>query len=221
RSGEPEVHLAMLVEVRVIPARAGGPCHELEHEGLARPHRLLCDAGDAVHRVRHVDAMPVDGRRLRERILQDDTEALALAREDRWAGDVTVVGHRADGLARRQLPRHLPRLEMDRADRVGTGRGSVAAAAEVGAHTGRGRAGPQAGERAEEITTRVDHWHFASIVRLISSGEANTMDARSPCMPAGSSTGLPLDGPIGLESVLKRRLNSQRGMVRPSSVVTW
>src|SRR5881397_2456344 len=32
-----------------------------------------------------------------------------------------------------------------------------------------------------------DHWHFASIVRLISSGEANTMDARSPCMPAGSS----------------------------------
>src|SRR5712691_9703897 len=211
----------MLVEVRVIPARTGRPCLELVHESLARLHCLLCDAGDAVHRVWHVCAMPVDGRRLGERVLQDDAETFALACEDRWAGDVTVVGHRADGLARRQLPSHLARLEMDRADRVGTGRGSVATAAEVGAHTGRSRAGPQAGERAEEVTTRVGHWHFASIVRLISSGEAKTMDARSPCMPAGSSTGLPLDGPSRLESVLKRRLNSQNGTIWPSSVVTW
>src|SRR2546427_11044903 len=40
-------------------------------------------------------------------------------------------------------------------------------------------------------------------------------------MPAGARTGLPGEGPRGLESVLKRRLNSQNGVVRPASVVTW
>src|SRR5437773_3306395 len=40
-------------------------------------------------------------------------------------------------------------------------------------------------------------------------------------MPAGARTGLPREGPRGLESVLKRRLNSQNGVVRPASVVTW
>jgi hypothetical protein len=43
---------------------------------------------------------------------------------------------------------------------------------------------------------------------LISFGEANTIEARSPCMPAPTATGWPGRGPSLLESVLKRRLNS-------------
>src|SRR5947209_19683921 len=132
----------MLVEVRVIPARASRPSLELVHESLARLHRLLRDAGDAVHRVRHVDAVPVDGRRLGERVLQDDTKTFALAYQDRWAGDLTVVGHRADCLARRELPLHLARLETDGADRVGGGRGGVATATQVRTHARCGCPGP-------------------------------------------------------------------------------
>src|SRR5260370_15990291 len=108
----------MLLEVRVIPARAGRSRLELVDERLARLYRLLRDAGNAVHRVRHVDAVPVDGRRLPERVLQDDAETLALARPDRWAGDLAVVRHRAGGLARCQLPRHLARLDTDPAELV-------------------------------------------------------------------------------------------------------
>src|SRR5260370_23057196 len=140
----------MLLEVRVIPARAGRSRLELVDERLAGLYRLLRDAGDAVHRVRHVDAVPVNRRRLPERVLQDDAETLALARADRWAGDLTVVRHRADGLARRQLPHHLARLETDGADRVRGRPGSVATAAKARPHAGRGRAGPQAAEREDE-----------------------------------------------------------------------
>jgi hypothetical protein len=44
---------------------------------------------------------------------------------------------------------------------------------------------------------------------LISCGEANTTEARSPIIPAPTITGLPGSGPRSLPSVLKRRLNSQ------------
>src|SRR3990172_4563803 len=54
----------------------------------------------------------------------------------------------------------------------------------------------------------------------ISSGDAKTTDARSPIMPPRASTGLPFAGPLALESLLKRRLNSQKGIVSPASVVT-
>ena len=50
---------------------------------------------------------------------------------------------------------------------------------------------------------------------LISAGFANTTEARSPCMPAPTTTGLPRWGPSLLESVLKRRLNSQTFSVLP------
>src|SRR3989454_7177546 len=54
----------------------------------------------------------------------------------------------------------------------------------------------------------------------ISSGAANTTCARSPCIPWPTRTGLPGAGPFGLESVLKRKLNSQKGSVAPLPVVT-
>src|SRR3989449_10901250 len=54
----------------------------------------------------------------------------------------------------------------------------------------------------------------------ISSGAENTTCARSPCIPWPTRTGLPGAGPLGLESVLKRKLNSQKGSVAPLPVVT-
>src|SRR5437899_11898607 len=53
----------------------------------------------------------------------------------------------------------------------------------------------------------------------ISSGAENTTCARSPCIPWPTRTGLPGAGPLGPESVLKRKLNSQKGSVAPLPVV--
>ena len=59
-----------------------------------------------------------------------------------------------------------------------------------------------------------------SHLAAISSGEEKTMKARSPIIPARISAGVPFGGPLLLESVLKRRLNSQNGIVSPAAVVT-
>src|SRR5438034_42922 len=56
--------------------------------------------------------------------------------------------------------------------------------------------------------------------RLISLDVAKTTEARSPCIPAPTITGLPGYGPRLLESVLKRRLNSQTLLSLPSAVRT-
>ena len=55
---------------------------------------------------------------------------------------------------------------------------------------------------------------------LISDGSAKITKTRSPIMLARSKAGRPFGGPLPLESVLKRRLNSQIGMVWPAAVVT-
>src|SRR5207253_9769294 len=64
------------------------------------------------------------------------------------------------------------------------------------------------------------HGHDCLMKPLISLGEANTMEARSPCMPAPTTTGLPGSGPSLLESVFRRRLNSQTLFFLPSAVST-
>src|SRR6266849_4469098 len=64
------------------------------------------------------------------------------------------------------------------------------------------------------------HLHDCLMKLLISSGDAKTTEARSPCMPAPTITGLPGAGPSLLESVLKRRLNSQTLFTLPSAVFT-
>jgi hypothetical protein len=56
--------------------------------------------------------------------------------------------------------------------------------------------------------------------RLISSGAEKITNARSPIMLAGIKTGCPGSGPLPLESVLKRRLNSQNGWDSPLSTPT-
>ena len=67
---------------------------------------------------------------------------------------------------------------------------------------------------------RGGYWQDSAIAALISFGEANTIEARSPCMPASTTTGLPEAGPSLLVSVLKRRLNSQTFSDLPSAVST-
>src|SRR5216684_367022 len=62
--------------------------------------------------------------------------------------------------------------------------------------------------------------HDVFINVLISPGEANITDARSPRIPAPTIAGLPVAGPSALESVLNRRLNSQNLRTWPSAVVT-
>ena len=52
------------------------------------------------------------------------------------------------------------------------------------------------------------------------SGFAKITVARSPIMPVDTMTGVPTDGPSVLESVLKRRFDSQNGRVLPTAVVT-
>ena len=60
--------------------------------------------------------------------------------------------------------------------------------------------------------------HISFMKLLISFGEANTTDARSPIIPEPVMTGLPAVGPYSLESVLSRRLNSQILCVLPLPV---
>jgi hypothetical protein len=62
--------------------------------------------------------------------------------------------------------------------------------------------------------------HRASIILAISSGAAKITAARSPIMPAGMIAGTSFCGPSLLESVIKRRLRSQKARVLPSAVVT-
>lgn len=65
----------------------------------------------------------------------------------------------------------------------------------------------------------LDQGHVSLIAALISADEAKMTDARSPCMPAPRTTGLPGAGPLGLESVLNRKLNSQTLLTFPSTVL--
>jgi hypothetical protein len=96
-----EIHLVVLLEMRVIPARARRARLELVDKGLTWLHGLLGDARHPIHRIGHVDPMPVDGGGLGERVVQDDADALALLDADLWPRHPAVVGHGLDRLARR------------------------------------------------------------------------------------------------------------------------
>ena len=78
--------------MRVVPVGAGVGDVELVDEGLARRDRPLGQMRHAVHRVRHAQAVPMDGRLLRELVLDRDAETLALSYPDLRARNRTVVG---------------------------------------------------------------------------------------------------------------------------------
>jgi hypothetical protein len=62
------------------------------------------------------------------------------------------------------------------------------------------------------------HQQRFSMEELISFGSAKITDARSPIMPPVCRAAWPGRGPVSLESVLKRRLNSQNGWVSPAAI---
>src|SRR6266542_676801 len=75
----------------VIEVRTCWPGFKLVRERRSRGDRRLREAGDAVHRVRHRDPVPVDGRRLREFVVEDDADPLAFAYSDLTAAAHAVV----------------------------------------------------------------------------------------------------------------------------------
>ncbi len=119
---ELEVHLAMLLKVGVVPARPCRPRLELVDKNLSWLYRRLADPRHAIHGRRDVDAVPVDRGRLRERVLEDDADALPFFDTDLWPGHLPVIGHGLDLLSWRQLPRDLARFEVDGSGRSGLAR---------------------------------------------------------------------------------------------------
>ena len=78
RPAEAPAHLYGAVLVRVVPVGAGIGYVELVGEGLAGRDGFLRQVGDAVHGIGHPDPVPVHRRLLRQPILDDGTDALAL-----------------------------------------------------------------------------------------------------------------------------------------------
>jgi hypothetical protein len=103
----------VLLEVGVIPAGPRRTGFKFVGEGRAGLHRWLRDPRHPVHRVRHIDPVPVDGRRLGEGVFQQDPHPLALLQPQLRARDLAVIRHGLDDLARGQLPGDLARLQMD------------------------------------------------------------------------------------------------------------
>ncbi len=72
--------------------------------------------------------------------------------------------------------------------------------------------------QASQLPTAPQHRFWMKA--LISVGSEKMTNARSPLMLARRIAGLPFSGPNSLESVLKRRLNSQNVNVPPAAIVT-
>ena len=96
----------MFGEVRVIPARASGGGDELVGERAARWHRRLADVRHAIHASRHVDAVPVNGGRLRQVVGEDDAYKVAFAHAQFWPRYLVVVSPGSRRLAFHKLIRH-------------------------------------------------------------------------------------------------------------------
>src|SRR5262249_25584467 len=75
---KPAAHLHERVAVRVIPVGAGVWRRKGVVKRLALVDDRLCEKGDTVESVRQADAVPVDGRRLVEGVLQQHAQLLAL-----------------------------------------------------------------------------------------------------------------------------------------------
>src|SRR3546814_18320577 len=77
--------------VRGVPEGAGVVYSEAVVEVPARLDRVLGQVRHAVHGVVDADAVPVDGGRLRQLVLEVHEDLLALARADRRPGRDAVV----------------------------------------------------------------------------------------------------------------------------------
>src|SRR5262249_32819876 len=106
---------ALAVVDAVIPPRARRTCLEVVLEGRVRWDQLVGDPVNGMMRGL-VDAVPVNGRRRSERVVEADADTLALPEPDLRPGNAPVVCERADDLAWRQLPPYLASLETNLAD---------------------------------------------------------------------------------------------------------
>jgi len=74
---QPEAHLRRRHHVGVIPEQARVGDGEVVGERSARLDFPLRRAGHAIHRDGNSEAVPVHGRRLRQRVLEMDDESIA------------------------------------------------------------------------------------------------------------------------------------------------
>jgi hypothetical protein len=113
-------HLLVRDLVGVVPERAGLVGDEAGDVLAADGHGVLGDARDAVDRVGHVDAVPVQRDALLDGgVLEPDLDELALAGADDRARRGAVEGEAVDLLARRQRE---ALLACDRSTRTSAGR---------------------------------------------------------------------------------------------------
>ncbi len=103
----------VLTKVGVVPPGAGGARLELVDERAARRHRLLRDVRNSVHCVGDVHAVPVDSRRLDERVLQRDPDKLSFPHSDFGPRHAPVVGQRVYRFPGCELPPNLSRFEYN------------------------------------------------------------------------------------------------------------
>lgn len=118
---QPGVHLPLGIEVRVVPERARVTEREPVLEPLARRDGRL-HPGCAVHLPWHLDAVPVDGRRLVQLVVEYDRQGVTDLRPDDRARRDTIVSVPAIRLpSRDQLDANLirGRIEVLRDREVG------------------------------------------------------------------------------------------------------
>ena len=113
RAVEAAADLRRRVRVRVIPVRAGVAQLELVAELAAGLDRRLRDAGRAVHLVRHAQAVPVDRRRLGQRVLEVDDDAIAELGAHHRARHGAVIGPRRRRRAGQDLDVRDAGFELD------------------------------------------------------------------------------------------------------------
>ena len=113
RSVEAAADLRRRVAVRVIPVRPRVAQRDLVAKLRARFDGRLGDAGCAVHVVRHAQPVPVDRRRIRQRVLEVHDQAIADLRAQQGARNRAVVGPCGRRPAREKLDVGNLRLELD------------------------------------------------------------------------------------------------------------
>src|SRR2546425_11812867 len=86
RAVEAKGLLSVRLRVRVIEERSGLLGRELISKGSSRLDRRLSDLRGAIHRIWHHEAMPVNGRRLGERVAHDDADVIPLHDADGRTG---------------------------------------------------------------------------------------------------------------------------------------
>jgi hypothetical protein len=95
--------IELQADVGMVEIGSGHRHRELVEKALSRRNRWLRDVRHPVHRIGDRDTVQVDRRRLREPVLQQDAQRLALPHTQLWTRNLTSIGARA----------HPPTSEFD------------------------------------------------------------------------------------------------------------